>query len=67
MLEGSTTGERRRFLARLLGWEDASAVDHARWSIDLAMAHRTPLVLCGDGDLVPVAHGSSRSTLRTRS
>lgn len=27
------------------------------------MAHRTPLVLCGDGDLVPVAHALHHRTL----
>jgi hypothetical protein len=63
MLEESTTGELRRFLARLLGWEDASAVERALRSIELAMAHRTPLVLCGDGDLVPIAHALHRRTL----
>ncbi|MEO7730298.1 MAG: hypothetical protein ABIY55_04955 [Kofleriaceae bacterium] len=45
-----------RFLARLLGWSNTQAIDHALRSIQLAAAHRAHLVLCGDGDLVPIAY-----------
>jgi hypothetical protein len=44
----------------LLGWTKASAIDHALGSIELARRHRAPLVLCGPGDLVPLAHGLHR-------
>lgn len=63
MLEESARDGLRCFLARLLGWDDAHAVDRALRSVDLAMAHRAPLVLCGEGDLVPVAHSLHRRAL----
>ena len=50
----------RGFLARLLGWDDLAAVDRALRSVDLAATQRAPLVLCGDGNLVPVAHALHR-------
>lgn len=55
----------RGFLARLLGWrgERTEAVDRALRSIRLAATHRTPLVLCGDGDLVPTARSIHRHAL----
>ena len=55
----------RRYLARVLGWGSAraSAVDHALRSIRLAVARRAPLILCGDGDLVPMAHSLHRHAL----
>jgi hypothetical protein len=43
----------RGFLARLIGWEDARAVELALRSSDLAVNHRVELVLCGAGDMVP--------------
>jgi hypothetical protein len=52
----------RSFLARLLGWNDVPAVDRALRSVDLAATQRAPLVLCGDGDLVPIAHALHRRT-----
>jgi hypothetical protein len=51
------------FLERLLGWTSGRAVDHALRSIDLAVSHRAALVLCGEGDLVPIAHALHRRTL----
>jgi hypothetical protein len=51
------------FLARLLGWTSGRAVDHALRSIELAVSHRAALVLCGEGDLVPIAHALHRRTL----
>lgn len=50
----------RSFLERLLGWEDVLTVDHAMRSIARTVAKRVPLVLCGDGDLVPSAHALHR-------
>lgn len=57
--------ELRGFLARLLGWtsDRAVAVDHALRSVDLAATHRAHLVLCGAGDLVPIAYALHRWTL----
>lgn len=47
----------RAFLSRLLGWrpDRMGAVDRAARAIRMAAAHRMPLVLRGDGDLVPIA------------
>jgi len=49
----------RAFCQRFLGWADGQrrAVDHALRAIRLADAHRSSLFLCGEGDLVPIAHG----------
>jgi FHA domain len=54
--------ELRTFLARLLGWrgECIPVVDHALRSIRMAATRRTTLVLCGDGDLVPIARAIHR-------
>ena len=54
----------RGFLSRLLGWNNAPAVDRALRSVELAAGH-VPLVLCGDGDLVSVAHALHRRILGT--
>jgi hypothetical protein len=48
---------------RLLGWKDERAVDNALRSIELAVNHDAALVLCGDGDLVPIARGLHRRSL----
>ena len=61
----STTEQLREYLGRLLGWTKTGAIDHALRSIELAREHRAQLVLCGHGDLVPVAHGLHRRTLGT--
>lgn len=53
----------RGFVQRLLGWKNEHAVDNALRSIDLAVNHDAALVLCGDGDLVPIARGLHRRAL----
>jgi Inner membrane component of T3SS, cytoplasmic domain len=55
----------RGFLARLLGWhrDRNEVVDHALRSIRLAVTRRVSLVLCGDGDLVPMARSIHRHAL----
>lgn len=55
--------ELRGYLGRLLGWANTSAIDDALRSIDLAREHRAQLVLCGPGDLVPLACGLHRRAL----
>ncbi|MEO7736305.1 MAG: hypothetical protein ABIY55_35430 [Kofleriaceae bacterium] len=49
----------------MLGWANTSAIDHALRSIDLAKEHRAQLVLCGHGDLVPLAYGLHRRAFAT--
>jgi hypothetical protein len=56
----SSTEELRAYLGRLLGWANTGAIDHALRSIALAREHRAQLVLCGQGDLMPLAHGLHR-------
>jgi hypothetical protein len=55
--ESPLLGALRSFLARLLGWrnERAGIVDQALRAVRMAATRRTALVLCGDGDLVPIA------------
>jgi len=55
----------RPFLRRILGYSDAStiAVDRAECSLQLAASRHSTLVLCGEGDLVPVAAALHRRTL----
>lgn len=52
----------RNFLARLLGWcsDRTEIVDHALRSVRMAATRRVALVLCGDGDLVPLARSIHR-------
>ena len=52
----------RSFLARLLGWrnERAGIVDQALRAVRMAATRRTALVLCGEGDLVPIAQAIHR-------
>jgi hypothetical protein len=45
------------------GWSDERAVDLALRSLALALDYRAALVLCGDGDLVPIAWALHRHTL----
>jgi hypothetical protein len=63
--ESRRFAELRSFLARLLGWgtDQLATVDLALRALRLAAANRTPLVLCGDGDLVPIAQALHRHTL----
>jgi hypothetical protein len=55
----------RGFLARLIGWRSdrIEVVDHALRSIRLAATRRAALVLCGDGDLVPMARSIHRHAI----
>lgn len=57
--------ELRSVLARLLGWgpDQLLTVDLALRALHLAAANRTPLALCGGGDLVPIAQTIHRHTL----
>jgi hypothetical protein len=45
----------RGFLARLIGWGDREEVDRALRTVRLAATRRAPLMLAGEGDLVPIA------------
>jgi hypothetical protein len=47
----------RSFLERLLGWSDArrEEVDQALFSVRAAATHREPLLICGAGNLEPIA------------
>jgi hypothetical protein len=55
--------ELRAFLARMLGWSNERAVELALRSLALAVDHRATLVLCGEGDMVPIAWALHRRTL----
>ena len=59
----SGTDDLRRYLSRLLGWANTSAIENALRSLELAREHRAQLVLCGSGDLVPIAYGLHRRAL----
>jgi hypothetical protein len=59
----TNTNDLRRYLCRLLGWTNTSAIENALRSLDLAREHRAQLVLCGAGDLVPIAYGLHRRAL----
>lgn len=51
------------FMARLVGWDNPAAADLALRSLELAAEHRAELVLCGKGDMVPIAQALHRRTL----
>jgi len=55
----------RSVLARLLGWgsDQLVTIDLALRALRLAAANRTPLALCGEGNLVPIARAIHRHTL----
>ncbi len=53
----------RPFLARVLGWSEERRVELALRSLALALDHRATLVLCGEGDMVPIAQALHRRTL----
>jgi len=59
----TSADELRRYLSRLLGWSNTSAIDNAVRSLDLAREHRAQLLLCGAGDLVPIAYAIHRRAL----
>lgn len=46
----------RSYVERLIGWSNSVAIDQALRSIELARNHRAQLVICGNGDLVPIAY-----------
>ncbi len=52
----------RSFLSRLLGWKNecTGMVDLALRTVRTAATRRTALMLCGDGDLVPIARAIHR-------
>jgi hypothetical protein len=56
----------RRFVQRLLGWgaDRMREVDHALRAVRQLTANRSPLLLCGEGDLVPIAQTLQRLALR---
>ncbi|HEY5936613.1 MAG TPA: FHA domain-containing protein [Kofleriaceae bacterium] len=62
IVESTRTIALRGYLARVLGYTSNEVVDLALRSIRMASARRAPLVLCGDGDLVPIAAGLHRRT-----
>ena len=53
----------RAFVARVVGWTDTTAIEHALRSVDLATNHRAALVLAGDRDITPIAAALHRRTL----
>ena len=53
----------RGFCARILGWTNDAAIDHAIHSLDLAADHHAALVLLGETDLVPIARALHRRLL----
>ena len=62
---GSTTyrdRELRSFFCRLVGWADevTALVDDMMHTLRSAVARRTPIVLRGESDLIPVAHALHR-------
>lgn len=56
----ATHADLRGYLGRILGWADEARIAQAQEAIELAAAHKTQLILCGAGDLVPVAFGLHR-------
>jgi hypothetical protein len=55
----------RGFVARLLGWSNDRAVEPALRAVELAAEYQAGLVLCGAGDMVPVARALHRRILGT--
>ncbi|HEX7837047.1 MAG TPA: hypothetical protein VF469_06260 [Kofleriaceae bacterium] len=55
----------RGLVERLLGWDNSRAVELAYRSVELAAEHRAELVLCGAGDMVPIASALHRRALGT--
>jgi hypothetical protein len=55
----------RGYLRRILGWasDQTAKVDLALRAMRLGAARRSPLTLCGDGDLVPLAFSLHRHSL----
>lgn len=65
IVESARLLELRAFLARLIGWEPERrvAIDRAVRAVRRMATLRGRLLLCGEGDLVPVAHQLHRSAL----
>jgi len=59
----TSVDELRQYLSRLLGWSNTSAIDNALRSLELARERRAQLLLCGAGDLVPIAYALHRRAL----
>lgn len=57
-------GKLRAFLARIMRWSDKHAVELAANSVTLASAGCVAPVLCGEGDLVPIALALPRRVRR---
>lgn len=57
LVESALSIELHGYLARLLGWgiDRLAVVDHALRSVRMATSRRAALILCGRGDLVPMA------------
>jgi pSer/pThr/pTyr-binding forkhead associated (FHA) protein len=55
----------RGFLARLLGWsaDRVATIDRALRALRMAATRRRALMVCGERDLVPIAHSLHRRTL----
>jgi hypothetical protein len=58
----------RALLERLLGWADErrEVVDQALFSLRVAATHREPLLICGEGNLVPIAKSLHQRALEGR-
>jgi hypothetical protein len=65
LAESSRAAQLHGLCRRLLGWsaDRLSSVDRALRAIRLARTGHNPLLLCGDNDLVPIAHLLHRYTL----
>lgn len=59
----NTEATLRAYCARILGWANEDAIESALRSIHLSVTYCTALVLLGDTDLVPIAHGLHRRAL----
>jgi hypothetical protein len=62
--ENQTQIDLRKYLKRVLGWDDAAwlAIDVALAAIRTAAERRAPLVIAGDDDVVAIAHQIHRRT-----
>lgn len=65
LAESAALADLRAYLSRILGWkaDRFEAVDHALRAVRLAATRRAALVLCGDGDLVAIAHDLHRRVI----
>jgi FHA domain len=58
----------RALLERFIGWADErrEVVDRALFSLRVAATHREPLLVCGEGNLVPIARQLHEHALKGR-